>query len=399
MRLWRQKKEKISKEHPTSRAAGQGRKALLPDLEKELLELVAERRAGGCSISTVEIRLAAQKIAKVSFPLQCWCYNFMKRHSLSVRRKTSIAQRMTRDYEDKLLEFQKFVINLRKRNGYDISNIANADQTPLTFDLPSNQTIDFKGASSVTMKSTGNEKNRFNIMLGAYGDGTKMRPYIIFKRKTLPKNIKWPKGVEVRCHPKGWMDEKFTKDWIYSVFIKYSSSKKTMLVLDAFRCHRMPAIKEILKEDKTDLVIIPGGMTGQLQVMDVSCNRPFKQEMRQRWNNWFSGDEHSFTPSGNMRKPDLCLIATWIKESWDAVSPEIIKKGFKKCCLTNAMDGTEDDVLWEEERPGEERAEEETEDDVVDEGLYGDGELATLFATSDEEEEEEEFEGFTPDDL
>ena len=80
------------------------------------------------------------------------------------------------------------------------------------FDLPSNQTIDFKGSSSVTMKSTGDEKNKFTVMLGAYGDGTKMRPYIIFKRKTTQEH-KIAKGCRGQV-PSQRMDEKLTKDWI-----------------------------------------------------------------------------------------------------------------------------------------------------------------------------------------
>ncbi|KAJ8385358.1 hypothetical protein AAFF_G00189790 [Aldrovandia affinis] len=30
-----------------------------------------------------------------------------------------------------------------------------------------------------------------------------------------------------------------------------------------------------------------------------------------------------------------------------------IVNGFKKCCISNAMDGSEDDVLWEEAEPGD----------------------------------------------
>jgi len=32
--------------------------------------------------------------------------------------------------------------------------------------------------------------------------------------------------------------------------------------------------------------------------------------------------------------------------AWQHISPEEILKGVKKCCISNAMDETEDDVLW-----------------------------------------------------
>jgi len=31
--------------------------------------------------------------------------------------------------------------------------------------------------------------------------------------------------------------------------------------------------------------------------------------------------------------------------AWQCISPEMTAKGFKKCCISSAMDGT-DDMLW-----------------------------------------------------
>jgi hypothetical protein len=35
----------------------------------------------------------------------------------------------------------------------------------------------------------------------------------------------------------------------------------------------------------------------------------------------------------------------WIKTAWQSISPEVSVKGFKKCCISSAMDRT-DDKLW-----------------------------------------------------
>ena len=32
--------------------------------------------------------------------------------------------------------------------------------------------------------------------------------------------------------------------------------------------------------------------------------------------------------------------------TWQRISPEVIVKGFKQCCTSNAVDGTDDDMLW-----------------------------------------------------
>jgi hypothetical protein len=53
----------------------------------------------------------------------------------------------------------------------------------------------------------------------------------------------------------------------------------------------------------------------------------------------------------------------WIIMAWKHISPETILKGFKKCCVSSAMDGTEDDVLWNDsEGDGNVRSECEEEE-------------------------------------
>jgi hypothetical protein len=35
-----------------------------------------------------------------------------------------------------------------------------------------------------------------------------------------------------------------------------------------------------------------------------------------------------------------------IIKAWQRISPEVIVKGFKKCCISNAVDETDNNVLW-----------------------------------------------------
>jgi hypothetical protein len=36
----------------------------------------------------------------------------------------------------------------------------------------------------------------------------------------------------------------------------------------------------------------------------------------------------------------------WIITAWQHISPEAIVKGFKKCCISNVMDQTDYNMLW-----------------------------------------------------
>ncbi|CAI9743515.1 Hypothetical predicted protein [Octopus vulgaris] len=49
-----------------------------------------------------------------------------------------------------------------------------------------------------------------------------------------------------------------------------------------------------------------------------------------------------------MKRPTIAEVCEWVKKSWDGVRPEIIVKAFKKCGISNALDGTEDDALFED---------------------------------------------------
>ena len=86
----------------------------------------------------------------------------------------------------------------RKEHDFDLKYIDNADQTPLRFDIVTNSTVSVKGGKSVPIFSTGYDKDQFTLMLACLCNGTKLPPYVVLKRKTLPKNLNFPKEVVVR---------------------------------------------------------------------------------------------------------------------------------------------------------------------------------------------------------
>ena len=227
VRRWRAQRETLLK-MPRHKRANRYGATHYPELEKELAIWVAEKRQAGGAVSTNVICLKAKLIAQKSGlgekfrATKSWCYRFMERQGFSVRRRTTVAQKLPKDYEDKLVNFQRFIIAKRKQHNFELSQIGNADQTPLTFDVVTNSTIAEKGVKSVPMVTTGHDKDRFTVMLACRGDGSKLPPYVVFKRKTLPKKMVFPPGVIVRCQEKGWMNEEMVKDWINTVWSSYS---------------------------------------------------------------------------------------------------------------------------------------------------------------------------------
>ncbi len=99
-----------------------------------------------------------------------------------------------------------------------------------------------------------------------------------------------------------------------------------------------------ISQMKTQVAVIPGGLTSQLQPLDVSINKPFKCFIREEWNKWMQ-EECEVTPTGRRKRPSIGMVCEWVKKVWDQINTEIVIKSFKKWGISNAL---EDDILFEE---------------------------------------------------
>ena len=88
-------------------------------------------------------------------------------------------------FQSALVEFHKYVINMRKKLCFEIGQLKNMDEVSLTFDVPSNKTVDVKGAKTIMIKTSGNEKTRYTVVLACCADGTKLPPLLIFKKNVV----------------------------------------------------------------------------------------------------------------------------------------------------------------------------------------------------------------------
>lgn len=139
------------------------------------------------------------------------------------------------------------------------------------------------------------------------------------KRKTLPQKVKFPDGMLVRYHKKGWMDK--AKDWLTSIWAKVGglSKHRSLLVWDSFRGHLTQPVKNKLTYLNTVLAIIPSGMTSKLQPLDVCMNKLFRDIIWPKWWEWILSEEHTLTAISRKQKVELDVICTWIKEAWDEI--------------------------------------------------------------------------------
>lgn len=180
------------------RAAGGGRKLSYPtQIEEELVKWVLEQRDLHLSVSVGNIIdravLTIQPVCPSFKGSRGWVQKFMRRNNLTIRAKTSIAQKLPAALEEKMANFIQSVQNTRKQTKYPSNMIVNMDETPMYFDMASSKTVSRRGARTVSIRATGAEKRRLTVVLAASADGQMLPAMVIFKGKRALKNITVPR--------------------------------------------------------------------------------------------------------------------------------------------------------------------------------------------------------------
>ena len=162
----------------SSKRVGAGRKAFYPEAETKLYTWLTEQRKQGLAVTYTILRLKMLDILREPDMITLygnvaenfktsnrWISAFMKKHRLSWKRRTRISQKLPAQTEELLSQFRQFIIQLRTEKCFELCNILNMDETPVWFDMAGNFTIDQKGEKTIHIRSTGNEKNRFTVVL------------------------------------------------------------------------------------------------------------------------------------------------------------------------------------------------------------------------------------------
>src|SRR3989337_1509647 len=54
-----------------------------------------------------------------------------------------------------------------------------------------------------------------------------------------------------------------------------------------------------------------------------------------------------YTLSEKIRRPSYSLVATWIKESWESMDINMIRRSCKCCGVSNDINGSEDTLIFD----------------------------------------------------
>ena len=362
IRNWRNSEAEIrsiasagGKQCKRRRLDGGGRKVGNLILEEKLKEWILSRREQRLRVSRKSIQREALRLAtelKENFEgSPCtfvasvgWLEKFLRRNGFSLRARTTISSKTPSDCTERVVNFIVYLRKVILQRKFSHDSIYVMVETPVWLEPVGKTTIATKGAKDVPIMSTGHEKLRLTVVLTARADGTKCKPYVLIPRRRPIPELESMRGVVFNYSGQSWMNDELTADYLRNVVGRFSFGKRLM-IWDSFRCHVSPATKTALRKFNIHAAVIPGGCTGLIQAPDVSWNRSFKASIQKSYEDWLSGNEHTFTKSGNLKAPKFAEFALWIDEAWTKLPAEQIRNSMKQCGITNASDGSEDHLI------------------------------------------------------
>ena len=96
--------------------------------------------------------------------------------------------------------------------------------------------------------------------------------------------------------------------------------------------HLGDEVEQAFTDVNSSIKIIHGGMTPLLQFLDTHVNKPFKDIMKEKWEDQILNGEAEFTEKGNRKRASCQLVAEWADDTWKKVATdELIIKGFRQC--------------------------------------------------------------------
>jgi hypothetical protein len=324
----------------------------LQEIEVLLANEIKLDRKKGIGVTTKWVKKRAKQLAakKNLFSFKAsngWVYRFRKRNSFVNRRASRSTSSVGRYADYQVMMFWRNLIRLRQKMEYKLDYIGNIDQTRCYFDMSYNLTWEERGAKNVKIKNSGSDKDGFTVTLGGTATGRKFLPQIVFKGKRQPKTTS--KNVIVCVSETAWSSHSLVIDFFKNNNIRkeLGYKKPFLMIVDSWEGYNHESVKKFCEKANIQLYFIPPGLTGKLQPMDTHVNKLFKNHVRELWENWTRETMNNLEASGKdlrLPRPSKQKIVEWIDIAWKRIPNDLIKKSFLQNGISNALDGSEDDL-------------------------------------------------------
>lgn len=231
--------------------------------------------------------------------------------------------------------------------------IINWDHTALKYVPVGSWTMAKEGSKKVPIAGV-DDKRQITTVFGITLDGFFLPPQLIYQGKSpncLPQ-IRFPDDWHITYTSNHWANEQTTIDYIQKIILPYISRKKkemnlpanqnSLCIFDNFKAQVTAEVLELLKSNYVETVFVPANCTDQLQPLDLSVNKPAKDFLRKKFEEWYAVQVYNQGTAVPIKFPLSTmkpLGAQWIKElySYMLEHPEIAHNGFKAAGIADIV--------------------------------------------------------------
>lgn len=225
---------------------------------------------------------------------------------------------------------------------YGPSDIYNADESGLFYEMLPSRTLDLKGQRCHGGKHS---KKRVTVLLCTNMEGSDKRPPLVIGKSAKPRCFKGNRGLPVKyvANKKAWITRAIITDWVVAFDRDMKrQGRKVCLLLDNCSAHR---IDDVVLTN-TEVKYFPPNCTSLIQPLDqgviVSLKRAYRSRLMQRI--------LLNIETGRETRVDLYMALQMMACAWSTLKRDIISNCFRHSGFgnTEAVTGSieaEDELL------------------------------------------------------
>ena len=258
------------------------------------------REAGGVVIVPIVIAVACVIIAHErkdmlsefggSFiPTKNWARCMLDRMGFTKPKGTKVAKKKSDDLHEIQQNFVLKFLDVVSKHQIPADMVVNWDQTGVRMVSSGNWTMEKKGSCQVAIAGL-DDKREITVLLAVNMLG-----------ETLPSQVLY-QGTTDRCHARydcpdswnithtasHWSTESTILEYLEKVVDPYFVLKRQelglpekhhgLLIVDVFKAHRTDAVRKFLDARYISVLYVPVSYTGNLQPLDLTVNKSFKED-------------------------------------------------------------------------------------------------------------------------
>ena len=308
---------------------GTGRRSRLWPIKDRLLQFAESKQALGQNVSIRRMAIQARRHDRSlrrmkRYSLFAMVRRFCRSHGVVMRAHTHRSQEDPHEKMEVATAFLKTTIPRIHQTNRHPAYIINMDQTPYNPKDTEKRTLAKRGAKTVNSKQIKTSVGRITGCLTVCADGTKLKPLLVYKGKpsgTVIQEVRKYNGdIVCTVQENAWCDERVMLIWVDEVLKPYVSTAPPgvvpYLLLDKYTCHYQGTVARAIEDLGVEWDILPGGCTGLIQPIDVGINRPWKNRLRYRVEDFIMENESYDRLAPSRIRP---LMAKWALDSWAQV--------------------------------------------------------------------------------